>query len=212
MVADEAHVKLGVVRNEAAALYERMELRQHLARVWCAREHIRGDAGELRNLRGHDDAVINERLKPVDDCAVHQLHRADFDDFTLLRFEPGRFQVEYDVGLIHVDQFRLAQQIPLHAEDWLHTVLLRRFRCRGKRLHHAVIRNCERLVPKALCRFKREVHVRNAVLRGHLRMQVQLDALEFARVLAPLKRNDADAVCVKHQFTCDDGLTADTVC
>ena len=139
-------------------------------------------------------------MKAIDNHAVFELNRADFDDLALLRLEPRRLQVEHDVGLLHIDQFRFAQQITFHTEDRLDSRFLCGFCSRRKRLHHAVIGDGERLVTKAFCGLKRSANLRDSVLRGHARVQMQFHTLELAFVLPPNAGHEADAVCVKHQL------------
>ncbi len=107
--------------------------------------------------------------------------------------------------MIHIRHFRFALEVAFYAEDRFNAGLLCGLGFRRKRLHNAVVGDRERSMTEAFCRFKRLVNVRNAVLCGHTRMQMQFNAFEFALILAPFKRNQAYVVCVKHQFACDLG-------
>ena len=57
-----------------------------------------GDPGDHGDLGWDGPAGVHQGGELLDDLAVAELHRADFDDRVLIRVQPGGFQVERDVG------------------------------------------------------------------------------------------------------------------
>ncbi|MPM32959.1 hypothetical protein SDC9_79526 [bioreactor metagenome] len=84
VMANKAHVKLCIVRNQAAPFAECVKAFEHLSCVRCAGEHFRCNSGELRNVGWDHYAIVDKCLKTVNDCAVLQLDRTDLDNFALL--------------------------------------------------------------------------------------------------------------------------------
>ncbi|MPM32958.1 hypothetical protein SDC9_79525 [bioreactor metagenome] len=74
-----------------------------------------------------------------------------------------------------------------------------------------MVGNCERPVTEPFRRLKRRANLRDAVLHGHARVQVQFHAFEFAWILSALPRNEADIVRIKHQLARNLRRSANTL-
>ena len=181
-------------------LAELRQLRHYLADLRRTLHHVVGDVVHLDGIGRNAHTGIDHGVELVDDLVIHaDLDRRNFDDAVLGGVQAGGFNVEHDVfavGALIVrfgdDHAVIVDQIPLHAGDEL-DVLAALFKffdgIEGLRvgLHHAVVGDGDGLVSpfrSALDECGRRGH---RVHGGHLRVQVQLHALDLLLVLAGCK-------------------------
>ena len=141
---------------------------------------------------------IDKRIKFFQDLAAAQPHGADLGDAFRRRAESRCFEVKNDIfpvngtvrrpldnrhTVVDIIGFHAVQNFDILA---LFAQLFHRFQRIGKRLCHAVVGDGDRLVSPCSGARNQVGGLRNAVHHGHLRVQMQLNAL-FGRIVLPLE-------------------------
>ena len=106
---DELDVELhDVVPDHRVVAAPAQEVGQHGVQRRCRFEHVRRDAGQLRDERIEVAHRIDQLLIGVDGLAVDDLHRSELDDGVPIPADTGGFQIQYDiiVGQCPVGQHR----------------------------------------------------------------------------------------------------------
>ena len=106
---DELDVELhDVVPDHRVVAAPAQEVGQHGVQRRCRFEHVRRDAGQLRDERIEIAHRIDQLLIGVDGLAVDDLHRSELDDGVPIPADTGGFQIQYDiiVGQCPVGQHR----------------------------------------------------------------------------------------------------------
>ena len=158
----KACIKRRVMRDQhrAAAPAERIKLAQRLPFERRAAHIVVGDAGQFCNLRRDRTLRVYKCVEAVDDFAAAQFHRADLRDAFSRSGKAGRLQVKYnhlavkpavritadslhhvvdEIGFDAVDHFDIAAALADFGNG-VHAV--------RKCLHHTVVGDRDRLVPK----------------------------------------------------------------
>ena len=133
-----------------------------------------------KRLRQRDSGV-HKRMESPFFPARRIAHRGDFKYAVVAHAAAQRKPQGAEIPF-HWDERTVRQQIAFHTEDGLKILpvlseLVRRGNHRRERLHHAVIRDRNGLVPPAGSRGDRLLGINKAIHGGHLRMQMQLDPL-----------------------------------
>ena len=214
----KAHIEACVVRDERILPLPRPheEFRYGFVEVGRVCNGLIRNAGQLGDL-GRDGLVrIDVGLERVTDLALDHAHRGNFGDLLVRRVETGRLEVEHDeragerlgAPAAHdrqavrvVDVVRFDAVNDLHVPDDVLLLALLRVERLGKGLRDAVVGDGHGTVAP-LCRAAQQRGGRaHAVHRGHIGMQVQLDALHAVIGVLSLRlfRLD-DAGRLEHHF------------
>ena len=86
--ADEADIKLRIVRSERATARKGQKRVQRVLQLRRAAQHVVCDAGQADDLRRKPALGVDKGLKRVDDLAVFQNDRTDLGDGIVRDFRP----------------------------------------------------------------------------------------------------------------------------
>ena len=198
-LADERHIKSGVVRHERQTAGKIQKRRERFGQLGRLAHGLIRNAGQLGDVRRNRLVRIDIGLKFVDDLAVADLDRGDFRDLLAVRTQTGGLGVKADKGLgqrrvvfaAHDgDRLAVVDIVRLDAVQHLEVdfVALDRVHRVRKRLRTAVVGDRNRGVSPLLRALHQLFHRRDAVHCGHIGVHVQFHALVLAVVHAHLLR------------------------
>ena len=149
------------------------------------RNHLVGDAGQLRDLFGDGHLGVDEGVEAVQHLALTDAHRADLGDAAVRHRETGGLNIEDDklavqplVAFAVERAGGVVHKIGFHAVDDLHAALLFGGEHHlGEGLHVTVVGDGDGGMPPALCRGNGVGGVDDGVHLRHDAVHVQLHAL-----------------------------------